>query len=292
MSSLRPSRPSEPPPDSDPGPSSGPGPLPMSVFLATLWGIAAYAGLNLVAGLLPTRDALSIVGAQAVAYLLVLFGVLRVHEPESSIRSVVGLRTTHPGFFPLALAIGVAVNPPLQRAYVLLQRRWPVEDEPDQLEFWVGLGASGQLRAALAMVVFTPILEEILCRGGLFGPLVKRHDRFTAVVVTAFVFGMLHRPDVRVLPIVAFGLVLGLLRSESGSLVPSVLAHFSFNLAGVIELQRAAIGRPIGFLTDPSNLVVGVCSGATVLLLVAVRLLAARSESARLSRGDDERRLA
>ena len=46
----------------------------------------------------------------AAAYLLGLFGVLQLHAPRASIREFVGLRATRLAFYPLAVALGFAVD--------------------------------------------------------------------------------------------------------------------------------------------------------------------------------------
>jgi membrane protease YdiL (CAAX protease family) len=294
MSSLRPSRPSEPPPpDSDPGPSSGTGPLPMPVFAAFLWGMAAVLLSELVRAFVPAPDQLTFEGCRAVGYLLVLFGILRVHEPESSIRAVVGLRRTNLAFLPLAIGIGVVANPPLTKLYELLSERFPKPpaEETSMLQVWTELSAGGRIRYGLALILLGPILEEILCRGALFSPLVKRYDRLTAALVTSSVFALLHRWDLPLLlSILVFALFLALLRSESGSLVPPILAHVTFNLVTIVELQRMAIERPVRWLTHPDRRTVVLFSLGLVALGLLVRIVGERSDAARLAQSDDERR--
>jgi len=101
---------------------------------------------------------------------------------------------------------------------------------------------------AIWLAVLSGFAEELLFRGALWPHL--------GLVGGAVLFGIVHTVPVRALafyPVFAFlaGLVLGLLRENSGSLWPPVLCHFiinALNLAWIGRLER----RRLASITAPS----------------------------------------
>jgi membrane protease YdiL (CAAX protease family) len=97
---------------------------------------------------------------------------------------------------------------------------------------------------ALWLAAISAFAEELLFRGALWPQL--------GLIGGAVFFGILHTIPVRALagyPIFAFlaGIVLGMLREESGSLIPAVLCHFTvnaINLAWLGSLERRRLAQP------------------------------------------------
>jgi CAAX protease family protein len=90
----------------------------------------------------------------------------------------------------------------------------------------------------LAVVVVTPIGEEILFRGFLFrGWLRSPRDVWPVIVVTSLLWALIHvQYDWYVIgQVFAFGLLLGWMRWASGSTVLTILLHALINTEGMIE---------------------------------------------------------
>jgi membrane protease YdiL (CAAX protease family) len=110
-----------------------------------------------------------------------------------------------------------------------------------QAAFDVEPDAFGELRerlgpaASLFVIGVAPaVLEEITFRGVLQGRLQAMLGAGTGLVTTAAAFAVCHGQPA-VLPIhVGLGLYLGWLRVRSGSLLPGMLLHFSYNAAVVL----------------------------------------------------------
>lgn len=100
---------------------------------------------------------------------------------------------------------------------------------PDELV----AGQEIDLTWILGVLLVAPLLEEWLCRGVFWEACRGVGGEGSTVVATAILFAMLHGWNggfVLELPHrFVGGLLLGGLRSKSGSLVPSVLAHFVWN---------------------------------------------------------------
>lgn len=96
---------------------------------------------------------------------------------------------------------------------------------------------------ALAYVVFlvfiafgAPFVEEMAFRGLVWGAIVKRGwSPWVATVVSGVAFGLFHFEPLRLVPLIAAGVVLGFVRHKAG-LGAAMLAHCVVNSIGVISL--------------------------------------------------------
>jgi len=90
----------------------------------------------------------------------------------------------------------------------------------------------------IAVVVVTPIGEEILFRGFLFGGwLRKPGDAWPVIVLTALLWAIVHvQYDWYVIAqVFSFGVLLGWLRWASGSTVLTIALHALINCEGMLE---------------------------------------------------------
>ncbi|MEP7030459.1 MAG: type II CAAX endopeptidase family protein [Pseudolabrys sp.] len=112
---------------------------------------------------------------------------------------------------------------------------------PFQTDIWRTAGETGVMPAILlliAVVVITPIGEEILFRGFLFrGWLRAPRDVWPVIIVIAGLWALIHvQYDWYVIAqIFTFGLMLGWMRWATGSTLLTILLHALINLEGMIE---------------------------------------------------------
>jgi membrane protease YdiL (CAAX protease family) len=278
-------------PDDDSPDSGAPfTPRPMSALAATGWSLGATFAIFVLASILHAfrpvaeLDIVSGVGCQAIAYLCTLFLILRVHAPNAGVRDFVGMRPTDVLFYPLSVGIGLSLQLPADALFTAIERRWPSEDHVTEMF----QAASSPKRAVMALVAILvgPMLEEVLFRGALFRPMLKVHPTAMVITVTATLFALAHFAPQMWLPIALLGLVLGFLRRTSGSLVPSMLVHATFNAVPFFEMAAQRPGA-----TDASHAVatwmVAASGGAALALTGCVHLLRGR-EGARVAREFDE----
>lgn len=118
-----------------------------------------------------------------------------------------------------------------------------------QTDIYTTASASGWLLWLLiAVVVLTPIGEEILFRGFLFrGWLRKPGDGWPVIVVTSLLWAVIHLQYdwYVIMQIFVFGLVLGWLRWASGSVILTIILHAMINGEGMIE---TALQQSLGWL--------------------------------------------
>jgi len=97
----------------------------------------------------------------------------------------------------------------------------------------------------LATVIMAPLAEEIFFRGFIFGGLVRPFGLVGAMIASGFIFGAFHIQSADsvglLLPFGLVGMLFAWLYYRTGSILPSMAAHFLFNLVSFVAI--AAMGR-------------------------------------------------
>jgi sodium transport system permease protein len=150
---------------------------------------------------------------------------------------------------PRALAGAVLITPAaiaLSLGLGALQGLWMPPEGQGQVEGQIrqiitSIERTGGLPLVLACVALAPALcEELLCRGVLLSGLSRSTGRLAAVVITAFLFAVLHLSPYRLLPQCALGMLLAWMTLRSGSIVPAMVVHAGHNgLVVAAELLHA-----------------------------------------------------
>ena len=226
--------------DSEPGSGRAPRGVRRSIsFLAAAgWvvgtGLVIALLLQMAESMRPGADGdiVTFTGCCVVTYMLVVFGMLRVYEPETSIREALGLRATSPLAPILAAIAGAGVYPTLSALDDLVSRSFPARtDEETELVTKLftthGFGSRAFLFVACALLM--PLAEQSLFCGTLYGGLKRGRARMEAILATVGCYAFLH--DVRALgSMVTIGLLIAWLRAESGSILPSCAAHIAWSV--------------------------------------------------------------
>jgi membrane protease YdiL (CAAX protease family) len=93
----------------------------------------------------------------------------------------------------------------------------------------------------LVAVIVAPFCEEVFFRGYVFPPVARAMPMWAAILVTAVFFGAVHVDLGSLVPLVAIGIVLAVLRWRSTSIWPGMLFHALNNgLAAVYVLATIA----------------------------------------------------
>lgn len=86
----------------------------------------------------------------------------------------------------------------------------------------------------LIVVVFAPVLEEIIFRKILFGEIYKRTNFFVAVLISALVFGAVHGDFLHLLQYFVMGVVFAALYVQTKRIIVPIITHSLMNLMVVI----------------------------------------------------------
>ncbi len=89
----------------------------------------------------------------------------------------------------------------------------------------------------LGAALVTPILEELLHRGVVYGRLRRRMEMWPAVLVSAFIFAVLHFNVVQFVYAFLMGMVFALVVEKTGRLSLAVAAHIVANAIAVIRTE-------------------------------------------------------
>jgi uncharacterized protein len=138
----------------------------------------------------------------------------------------------------IALAVGLAVNYVLQNLVFRTGTQPNVAEELGQLSG----GRSVWLLITVLFLVFgSPVTEELLMRGALWGALeYHRVPRWAILALTALVFAFLHQEPTLTLALFCQGLALGTARMRTGGIGASMIAHATNNLIPALVLWFAS----------------------------------------------------
>ncbi len=288
---MSPSFPPEPAHPSHPPPPPDKSVRPMSALGAAGWTLAAtvlflwLVGLTLSLRPGAEQNIVNAFGCQALAYLIVLFFILRVHAPEVSIRALLGLRRTAFAFYPLGVALGVSVGLPANFLYAQTVARFPrPAEEVGLVQSFLEAGGAKRAGIALIIIALGPFLEEVFYRGALFRPLRGRHGVVATCVLTGMFFGLAHMPWQSQIPIAFVGVTLALVRHWSGALGPAIAMHAAFNAVGVAQLY---LSPRLDFLDAPAWWLVAVGTAVSGAVLFAAQSTARASQVAQIARQRD-----
>lgn len=88
----------------------------------------------------------------------------------------------------------------------------------------------------LQVCILAPVIEEILMRGYLLNGLSSSYGSIIALLVSSFLFALLHFNMVQTLSAFICGIVLGLLYLQTGSIFCCILTHTGYNLISYITI--------------------------------------------------------
>ncbi len=85
-----------------------------------------------------------------------------------------------------------------------------------------------------SIAVYPAIFEELAFRGVIYNYLTNFLDERLVVIVTAFMFAIVHLNFISLFWLVPFGILVGAMRKRFGTIWYGVVFHFTFNLIAVI----------------------------------------------------------
>jgi membrane protease YdiL (CAAX protease family) len=266
----------------------------MTIAAAVMWSMLA-SGLMVLLLVLARAvrpgsmtDLVSLTGCTAVAYLVCIYLIARVHASGMTLSDLLGVRRTHPGFYALGALLGVALQVPAELLHRAIERRWPTPPEviAEQVATFRIDTLGRRVMVSVVVACLGPLVEEMFFRGALHRTLRRVHADALVVPAVAALFAAGHLDPRVMLPIFVVGVVLGLVRAASGSLLPALSAHVGFNAVVVFGLLSGMMTIEADVRPLPRSVVVGGLA-STAVLLAAVLLLARTSARAAKAREED-----
>lgn len=84
----------------------------------------------------------------------------------------------------------------------------------------------------ITLCFIVPIEEELIFRGAVFGVLRRKMSPFFAMVITAVIFGIMHRVSVHTAYAIVCGMILTACYYFTENIITSILMHAVFNIIG------------------------------------------------------------
>jgi len=170
-----------------------------------------------------------------VQYLLFIAVVLALKGQKQKFRTMLHLETAQlraPRFFLMPVVFGISAA--ALSAYSQLNRA-EIPSTPLR-EALKSSGPESFMKFALIGALIAPFFEEVVYRGYIFDVLNKVKGKAFSIAAVSILFALLHFEQTygdwrAAASIVALALALTCLRSWSGSVIPSVIAHYSYNIS-------------------------------------------------------------
>jgi membrane protease YdiL (CAAX protease family) len=117
-----------------------------------------------------------------------------------------------------------------------------------ELERLLELSGSVRIAVALLAVLSAPLVEEVVYRGLLYSAIQRALNWRASVAIVTLLFAIVHVPQYwgsagAIVAILSLSLVLTLLRTATGQLLPCVATHFVFNGVQAVTLLVSPPGR-------------------------------------------------
>jgi len=130
--------------------------------------------------------------------------------------------------------------------------------------------------AILGIAVTPAIFEEIIFRGILQKGLLRHTSPKNAIIISSFMFMLMHGSVESLLYTFVFGCLLGYLAYKSGSIVPSIVFHFVNNGIAVILLYFMEIAEKFGIqVPDTSTISMNEVKVLAITSVISVVLVSA-----------------
>ncbi len=209
---------------------------PLTFLGGALWTLAAVLVAQLVLSVIEgahpgaSKDLVSLTTCQILAQSIIVFAIMRLHEPDGSIRALFATKRPSILSLPLAALVGGGLAAPATLVSELVEKRWPVGEEDKAIvEKIYAFDTPGrQAMVLISMVIVMPLFDELFFRGVIFSALRKK-GRLDLVIFATAAYDALLGGNLRAAPSLLTLLVaVGWVRARTESVWPAVVARVSF----------------------------------------------------------------
>lgn len=88
----------------------------------------------------------------------------------------------------------------------------------------------------IGVAIGAPVVEELFYRGIIQGALVDKFGDMPGLIIASVIFGAVHFNWIEFIPLAVAGFGFGLLAVKTGRLLPSIIAHMTFNAFTLVFL--------------------------------------------------------
>lgn len=211
-----------------------------------------------------TMNMITIFSAVLTIFFVFLVSVGK-HRPFSA---HVGLYPFHSWLALLLVPLGISAQFLVSELINLIP--WPdsVVNEFNGLYSYMGRGDSvfDVVVEILAVVIFAPMVEELVFRGCVYTRLRRGMPVGAAVILAAFAFGIAHGAAIAVFYASLLAVLLIFMYEKFGTILAPFLVHLGFNLANYIPLLREDSSQTEVIVTLVVSAVVFVICLAVIII--------------------------
>ena len=143
-----------------------------------------------------------------------------------------GVKKLPANLIPVLILLGASLNIFVSLALNLIP--FPQEWIDSYTESALQLSNGGLIVSTIVTVITAPIVEEMTFRGYMYKGLKTGMPMFAAMLISSWVFGLVHGEVIWVIYASLLGLVFTWTTEKCGSLLASMIVHMTFNLFGVL----------------------------------------------------------
>ncbi len=193
----------------------------------------------------------------------ILFAVLLTRKPFESLH----LRKPVWSIAAIAILLVFAIHPVAVSLALELQRLFPMPDAAQLAEKLAPLFADVPFWQQLLIIAVVPaICEEIAFRGLILSGFLQHYKPAGAILMSSILFGVSHMVPQQMIAATLLGIVLGMVATRTGSILPGILFHTLHNGMVVTYMHYSMDqGEVVGY---PLPLV--VIGGLVSVLLIGV----------------------
>tara|TARA_B100000315_G_C14580949_1_gene590441 strand:- start:1341 stop:2645 length:1305 start_codon:yes stop_codon:yes gene_type:complete len=208
-------------------------------FLLLNWTFLLYKALSYFVPFLNGK-LLEFVVLGLVSHLFtigIIFCLVRANKSESFFE-IISFKKVKKWFF-YAFLVPVAIG-----AFFASSSFFFFNNKDDQAITPLGDALTGSsivsfLLFIVSVIFFAPLLEEVIFRGYFYRVFYKLRGKLFAIILISCLFALFHLDQIwgswfALLAIFSMGLSVTLLRAWTGSIIPSIVAHYSYNISLVI----------------------------------------------------------
>lgn len=255
------------------------------IILAITIIIPSLAGFLI--GVLPIHENFIFLLSYTLGMAVAAFLVLRIYKRKIG-RFSINIKTDYIKLIPLIVLLPILLQLGITSHIVNFI---PM---PEWIKgFFVNMGENNSILTILTVVLFAPILEEFICRGMILKGLLSNYNALTAIVISSFIFGIMHLNPWQFVSALGIGLINGWLYWKTKNLLLPILVHISnnlfFTLIGIYYGSSFLIDQPLReIFGEPIHQLLGVLI-SVVLMILVIMLMTINFKSSELSRNGETR---
>ena len=182
----------------------------------------------------------------------------------------IGLTRINPWLALELFALGAALNVFVTFAMSIIP--FPVEWVNSYVESSSMLADANVVISIIVTVISAPIVEEITFRGFMYNQLKGGMPMFAAMLISSWVFGMVHGDLIWFMYAFLLGIVLTYIGEKCGALTAPIIVHMAFNLFGSLT----------GLLGDMSETTFFILLASSGLVSLALLIHIGRSSERKI----------